>query len=252
MTKLLLLIVLPFLIPNTAIAARTWKQPNYESDKNSDETQIHKFGVFEDVTHYEDPDYSYAQELASPLKDDRFETYDIIVLVNLENEAELAGQRSAEGQRMRVYVRPNAIEQIGWDRFHMDKPYDPDVGLLYYWKVSTAVAGRITPKGHFTPEMFSSEHRSTTYNNAPMPWAVFFTLDYLYATHGTTSNANLGKKASHGCIRVETQRAQDLFHLIGSNGQGQVDIINRDGSVKTLTDGTRANKTAYKTLYIIQ
>ncbi|MCB0347676.1 MAG: L,D-transpeptidase family protein [Bdellovibrionales bacterium] len=251
MIKLLLLITLPFLLPNIAIA-RTWKQPDYDLDQNRDEEKTYKFGVFETVAGYEDPDYSEALELASPLKDDRFQSYDVIIVINIDDEEAVPNARTAEGQHMRVYIRPDAIEAIGWERFHMDKPYDPDVGLLYYWKVSTAVPGRITPRGHFSPEMFSSEHRSTTYNNASMPWAVFFTLNYLYATHGTTSNTHLGKKASHGCVRVETQRARDIFHLIGANGKGQVDVINRDGSVQTLSDGVRASKLAYKTLYIVK
>ena len=55
--------------------------------------------------------------------------------------------------------------------------------LIYTWPVSTAKRGSITRPGTFAPEFLSRNHRSRRYNNAPMPFAIFY--DGNYAIHGT-------------------------------------------------------------------
>ncbi len=67
--------------------------------------------------------------------------------------------------------------------------------ITYTFKVSTARAGYITPAGFYGVEWLSPKHRSRKYDNAPMPWAVFFHGGY--AVHGTTEIRNLGRPASH-------------------------------------------------------
>ena len=78
---------------------------------------------------------------------------------------------------------------------------------------------------------FSSRHVSRTIYRkqgivAPMPWATFFNGGI--ASHGTPFISKLGRKASHGCIRLEEFRAQELFHLVGQSGFGKVQAIERN------------------------
>ena len=69
---------------------------------------------------------------------------------------------------------------------------------LYTWPVSTARAGKRTPRGMFIPLFMKRMHYSSLYNNAPMPWSVQFN-GHVFI-HGFTSVPNY--PASHGCIRV--------------------------------------------------
>ena len=68
----------------------------------------------------------------------------------------------------------------------------------YTWPVSTGIYG--TPSGTFRPQSLARYHRSTLYNNAPMPYSIFY--DGNFAIHGTTHVSQLGGPASRGCIRL--------------------------------------------------
>ena len=94
---------------------------------------------------------------------------------------------------------------------------------LYTWPVSTAKAPKITPLGQFTPEFLSRDHRSTLYNSAPMPWAVFYRGNY--AIHGTTQIKKLGRPASHGCVRLHPDNARTLFKLVRAEGMAQTRVV---------------------------
>ena len=50
-----------------------------------------------------------------------------------------------------------------------------------------------------------------------MPWAVFFNGGY--AVHGTTDVRNLGRPASHGCIRLHPDNAKTFFRMVQSSGK---------------------------------
>lgn len=88
--------------------------------------------------------------------------------------------------------------------------------LLYTWDVSTAKAGKVTPTGIYEPEFLSRHHKSRKYNNAPMPFAIFYDGDY--AIHGTDQIKRLGKPASHGCVRLDPQNAEILFEMVKWEG----------------------------------
>ena len=88
--------------------------------------------------------------------------------------------------------------------------------LIYTWPVSTAKRGSITRPGTFEPEFLSRNHRSRRYNNAPMPWAIFY--DGNYAIHGTDQIKRLGKPASHGCVRLHPDNAEILFKMVKWEG----------------------------------
>ncbi|WP_146346007.1 L,D-transpeptidase [Phaeobacter marinintestinus] len=101
-----------------------------------------------------------------------------------------------------------------------------DDELLYRWPVSTARPGKVTPNGVFTPQSMKRMHYSTLYNNAPMPFSIFFSGNY--AIHGTTQIKKLGCVASAGCIRLHPDNAEILFNMTLEAGMPNTRIIIRD------------------------
>jgi lipoprotein-anchoring transpeptidase ErfK/SrfK len=93
----------------------------------------------------------------------------------------------------------------------------------YVWPVSTARAGYRTPTGHYRPIRLERIWHSRIYDNAPMPYAVFFRGGY--AIHGTYHVGNLGRPASHGCVRLNTGNAATLFSLVSQYGSGNTAIV---------------------------
>ncbi|WP_346892479.1 L,D-transpeptidase [uncultured Roseibium sp.] len=91
------------------------------------------------------------------------------------------------------------------------------------WPVSTARRGYRTPVGTFRPGRMHKRYFSKKYHNSPMPYSVFFLGGY--AIHGTTAIKNLGRPASHGCIRLHPKNAARLFSLISQNGKQNTKII---------------------------
>ena len=92
-----------------------------------------------------------------------------------------------------------------------------DEKLLVTYPVSSGRKGYGTPTGQWNAYWLSPKHRSRKYNNAPMPWAVFFHGGY--AVHGTTDLRNLGRPASHGCIRRAPDNAKAFFRLVEVSGK---------------------------------
>ena len=95
-------------------------------------------------------------------------------------------------------------------------------GPYAVWKVSTARPGYYTPRGSFRPRLLKLMHYSSKYENSPMPYSVFFYGGY--AIHGTGYVRHLGSPASHGCIRLHTANAADLYYLIKRYGRGSTRI----------------------------
>lgn len=88
--------------------------------------------------------------------------------------------------------------------------------LTYSFVVSTGRKRHATPVGRYRAEWLSPKHRSRKYNNAPMPWSVFFYDGY--AVHGTTEVAKLGEPASHGCVRLAPENAKLFYALVRELG----------------------------------
>jgi lipoprotein-anchoring transpeptidase ErfK/SrfK len=86
----------------------------------------------------------------------------------------------------------------------------------FVWKVSTGKSGFETPTGAWKPTRLSIDHRSKTYDDAPMPFAVFFTGGY--AIHATDAVGRLGKPASHGCVRLAPKNAKLFYQLVRASG----------------------------------
>lgn len=89
---------------------------------------------------------------------------------------------------------------------------------LFEWPVSTARRGKVTPIGQWKGAQYlSRNHRSSLYNNAPMPYAIFFNGNY--AIHGTDQVRKLGRPASAGCVRLAPANAKILFNMVRAEGK---------------------------------
>lgn len=86
-----------------------------------------------------------------------------------------------------------------------------DGELIEQWPVSTARKGYVTPSGTFHPYSYQPMHYSKKYDNAPMPHSIFFSGGY--AIHATPHVSNLGRAASHGCIRLSPTNANLLYNM---------------------------------------
>lgn len=82
----------------------------------------------------------------------------------------------------------------------------------------------VTPSGVFAIDSMEVMHYSSKYNNAPMPWTMFFNGGI--AIHAATPSEfkALGRKASHGCVRVHPANAKLLFDFVKNEGRGNVVI----------------------------
>lgn len=91
-----------------------------------------------------------------------------------------------------------------------------DGEIIHNWPVSTARRGKVTPRGSYAPQSLSRYHKSSLYNNAPMPYSIFFKGNY--AVHGTNQTSRLGSPASAGCVRLHTDNAAKLFAMVKQYG----------------------------------
>ncbi len=95
---------------------------------------------------------------------------------------------------------------------------------LYEWPVSTARQGKVTPVGQWRgAQWLSRHHRSSLYNNAPMPYAIFFNGNY--AIHGTDQVRKLGRPASAGCVRLAPDNAKILFNMVRAEGKENLSVV---------------------------
>ena len=116
-----------------------------------------------------------------------------------EASASVTVQISNSAQRMRVYI---------------------DGGLTYAWPVSTARRGYRTPAGSYRVQRMERMWYSRKYHMSPMPYSLFFRGGY--AIHGTNSIRQLGRPASHGCVRLHPGNAAALYRLVQSRGGARI------------------------------
>lgn len=107
-------------------------------------------------------------------------------------------------------------------------------------KEEIAVSGRkyfsTTPKGYFRPQKIYRDYLSYTWN-APMPNAVFIIGGI--ALHATTKShfAELGKRASGGCIRLTPEVSLTIRQKIMETGRG-----NRPGDYVVVNESEGRNR----------
>lgn len=94
---------------------------------------------------------------------------------------------------------------------------------LYQWPVSTGRPGKRTPTGVFTAQWLDADHKSSIYDNAPMPWSIFFIGGV--AIHGTDQIASLGQPVSGGCVRLHPDHAKTLYAMVAEDGLANTTIV---------------------------
>src|SRR5271166_837536 len=115
-----------------------------------------------------------------------------------------------------------AYVQINIDLSSQTMTVHSGSGETYIWPISSGRSGYPTPRGVFHPRALYTMVYSAKYGNAPMPHSIFF--HGQYAIHGTTAAGNLGRPASHGCIRLSPGAAATLFAMVRAEG-AQIRIV---------------------------
>ncbi len=93
------------------------------------------------------------------------------------------------------------------------------------WPVSTARAPYRTPSGTYRATWMDADHRSKIYDDAPMPFSVFY--DGGRALHGIEGGEArlLGRAASHGCVRMSVAHARAFYDLVRKYGLKNTFVI---------------------------
>ena len=113
---------------------------------------------------------------------------------------------------------------IAIDKSAQHMTVSQDGEQLYVWPVSTGQRGYDTPGGQFTPFRMEKDHFSREWDDAPMPHSIFFTKQG-HAIHGTEHTRNIGRPASHGCVRLEPENARVLFNMVKQEGMANVRVV---------------------------
>ena len=95
---------------------------------------------------------------------------------------------------------------------------------IYKWPVSTGANGFDTPSGAFRPFRMEIDHTSDEYENAPMPYSIFFTMTG-NAVHGTEYESSLGHAVSHGCVRLSVKNAATLWSLVKQEKMANTSVV---------------------------
>jgi lipoprotein-anchoring transpeptidase ErfK/SrfK len=178
-----------------------------------------------------------------------------------------------------LYVSKAASGPWAQQMYVFRKRADGDLSFVYDWPVSTgrerveydSAGERMTthtPAGYYEldPERFFVRHTSSEWHQ-PMPYAMFF--NWIHngnptglAIHSATGRyvAQLGRRASAGCIHLSPQAARILFNLIRSQYQGAMPrfvidsdgTMNNDGLVLRDADGRQQFARGYKVLVFIE
>ncbi len=98
-----------------------------------------------------------------------------------------------------------------------------DGEVLYNWPVSTGGPRYATPSGSFQAFRMERDHFSKEWDDAPMPYSIFFT-KIGHAIHGTYSK-NIGLPVSHGCVRLSVGNAEKLWELVQQEGVLKTKVV---------------------------
>jgi len=144
-----------------------------------------------------------------------------------------------------IYVSKAAGGPWGQHLFLFRKQEDGTLALDQSFPVST---GRerseqyftATPTGLFELDVhrFFPMARSAKWNDAQMPWAMFLNYAYrtqmsgvaLHAAIGRHELADIGHRASGGCVRLPLAKANELYHRFLAEERGQVPVFTFDAA----------------------
>ncbi len=110
------------------------------------------------------------------------------------------------------------------DKSNQHMSVEVDGVSRWSWPVSTGRIGHETPSGSFKPIWTDAEHISKEWDNAPMPYSIFFT-ENGHAIHGTASVRQLGTPASHGCVRLARENAEKLYAVVREQGLANTRVV---------------------------
>jgi len=181
-----------------------------------------------------------------------------------------------------LYVSKATPDKGSWaqNMFVLAKTDTSIYELRHSWKVSTGkeepvkspsgrMLGTNTPEGMFKLDRYRAYEDYTSRQwKSPMPYAIFFDWQIEgrasgLAIHGSDAKgeAELGTRASHGCIRMTTDNARTLFRLITENYKGRVPKFQIDPRTGTMStkgalarddNGNVVMTTGYKVLVFIE
>ena len=118
-------------------------------------------------------------------------------------------------------ARADLLIQV--DKSAQQMTVSADGEQLYVWPVSTGIARYDTPNGAYTPFRKEKEHYSREWDDAPMPYSIFFTQKG-HAIHGT-NHKGLGHPASHGCVRLSVANAAKLWDLVAKHKMAHTTVV---------------------------
>jgi lipoprotein-anchoring transpeptidase ErfK/SrfK len=95
---------------------------------------------------------------------------------------------------------------------------------LYVWPVATGADGYDTPSGEFRPFRMEIDHYSDEWDNAPMPYSIFFS-ETGNAVHGTYEQRSLGHAVAHGCVRLSMKNAATLWALVKKEKMANTSVV---------------------------
>jgi hypothetical protein len=95
---------------------------------------------------------------------------------------------------------------------------------VYNWTVATGGIDYDTPNGVFKPFRMEIDHHSDEWDNAPMPYSIFFTRTG-NAIHGTYERRSLGHAVSHGCVRLSLANAATLWGAVKRQKMANTTVV---------------------------
>ena len=131
---------------------------------------------------------------------------------------------NSETQGTKSETESTGVILISIDKSKQKMTVSLDGVEKYVWPVSTGQAGYSTPSGTYTATSMNEIWYSKEWDNAPMPHSIFFRKDG-YAIHGTYEAKNLGRPASHGCVRISRENAATLFALVKKAGLKNTEVV---------------------------
>ncbi len=181
----------------------------------------------------EPPAVVAAAEMDSQVVAPRATTKDVAVTAPIEDEgAAPAGHQASDAELPAAVPEETPKEVVKAEPLEPPKPtLFADIDLTTQrmtvrdsngheygpWKISSARGGYKTPTGTYTVHYTARMHYSKQYHWSPMPYSVFFNKGV--AVHGTNALGNLGRPASHGCVRVHPRDAKTFYNLVEKHGQ---------------------------------
>jgi lipoprotein-anchoring transpeptidase ErfK/SrfK len=131
---------------------------------------------------------------------------------------------AATGEPNAAPKAPKTSVLINIDKSSQEMTVFVDGVEQYSWPVSTGRPEYSTPSGTYTPTSMNEMWYSKQWDNSPMPHSIFFMKDG-HAIHGSHEVKNLGKPASHGCVRLAPANATTLFQLVKATGLENVQVV---------------------------